>query len=138
MDDVEHGRMLMHRAVGRMVLAICEWRCGPHCRMPLSFCAPFPLPFSPSELEQAEALFHLRSWLQHQPQYSKMVPPNATNSLTHADVSMGWRLRDVGLLSGALKRLQGGEFQVCFKCPSVKSVLFPGLLVWKTYSTAAH
>ncbi|GJP41655.1 hypothetical protein CLOM_g1298 [Closterium sp. NIES-68] len=39
-----------------------------------------------NELEQAEALYHLRSWLQNHPKYKTLVPPAGPASMSHSDV----------------------------------------------------
>ncbi|CAI5470552.1 unnamed protein product [Closterium sp. Yama58-4] len=39
-----------------------------------------------NELEQAEALYHLRSWLQNHSKYKSLVPPSGPASMSHSDV----------------------------------------------------
>ncbi|CAI5536769.1 unnamed protein product [Closterium sp. Naga37s-1] len=39
-----------------------------------------------NELEQAEALYHLRSWLQNHSKYKTLVPPSGPASMSHSDV----------------------------------------------------
>ncbi|CAI5531897.1 unnamed protein product [Closterium sp. Naga37s-1] len=39
-----------------------------------------------NELEQAEALYHLRSWLQNHAKYKSLVPPSGPASMSHSDV----------------------------------------------------
>ena len=41
-----------------------------------------------SELEQQAALKYLYSWLRHHPQYGKIAPPELSDSLYYADVSV--------------------------------------------------
>lgn len=41
-----------------------------------------------SELEQQAALKYLYSWLRNHPQYGKIAPPELSDSLYYADVSV--------------------------------------------------
>lgn len=45
-------------------------------------------PLMSSELEQQAALKYLYSWLRNHPQYGKIAPPELSDSLYYADVSV--------------------------------------------------